>query len=304
MTLCPGEQATATVAYINSGSRGWVLGRAGETAFLGTAGPEPGQDRPSQIGGDGRFGSPNTGWPSFNRLAVQPASYVGPGQVAWFQFRVQAPTTSGTYRIALRPLVEGSEWMEDYGVFWVVTVPQLASVPGTTPAPVQTPKPTVPIQTPAPTVAPIAPPVTTSVIRTCIEDEFSGWSSDAVFELCNGQVWVQTSYTYSYHYMYRPSVTIIRGTFGWTMYVEGMTGSVAVEEVAFMRSCIDATFEGWRGETLFPLCNGQIWQQVGYGYHYKYAYRPRVLIYLSPDGRYHMIVAGDYDYPVRVTRVR
>lgn len=140
MTLCPGDQGTATVAYINSGSRGWVLGRAGETAYLGTSGPEPGQDRPSQIGGDGRFGSPNTGWPSFNRLAVQPASYVGPGQVAWFQFRVQAPMIPGTYRIALRPLVEGSEWLEDYGVFWVVTVPaQAVTTPVGTPTPVSQP---------------------------------------------------------------------------------------------------------------------------------------------------------------------
>jgi hypothetical protein len=53
---------------------------------------------------------------------VQPAPYVGPGQVAWFQFTIQAPSTPGTYRLYLRPLIEGAQWMEDYGVFWVVTV--------------------------------------------------------------------------------------------------------------------------------------------------------------------------------------
>lgn len=304
MTLCPGDQATATVAYINSGSRGWVSGRSGETAYLGTSGPEPGQDRQSQIGGDGRLGSPNTGWPSYNRLAVQPAAYVGPGQVAWFQFKVQAPAVPGTYRIALRPLVEGSQWMEDYGVFWVVTVPP-TSTPVATPAPpVQTPKPTAaPVATPAPTAAAIAPPVA-SVVRTCIDDEFSGWAPDAVFELCNGQVWIQLSSTYRYSYRYRPSVTLTRSVAGWTMSVEGITGSVAVQEVAFMRTCIEGTFNGWDGETLFPLCNGQIWQQATYAYRYKYAYRPRVLIYESPDGRYYMIVNGDYENAVRVTRVR
>ena len=122
MTLCPGAQRTATVAYSNTGSLGWVSGRMGEVAYLGTWNPEPGQDRPSPLGGDGQLGSPNTAWPRYDRIAVQPAPYVGPTQVSWFQFTVQAPTTPGTYRLYLRPLVEGAQWMEDYGVFWLVTV--------------------------------------------------------------------------------------------------------------------------------------------------------------------------------------
>ncbi|MGH2499581.1 MAG: peptidase C39 family protein [Candidatus Limnocylindria bacterium] len=55
---------------------------------------------------------------------MQPAPYVGPGQVAWFQFGVKAPLIPGTYRLAIRPLVEGALWLEDYGVFWIVTVLQ------------------------------------------------------------------------------------------------------------------------------------------------------------------------------------
>jgi len=121
-SLCAGDRATATVAFFNSGSRGWVAGRMGESAYLGTSGPEPGQDRPSALGGDGTNGSPATGWTRYDRPAVQPAGYVGPGQVAWFQFTVQAPAAPGVYRLALRPLIEGAAWMEDYGVFWYVTV--------------------------------------------------------------------------------------------------------------------------------------------------------------------------------------
>jgi hypothetical protein len=121
-TLCAGERSTATVAYYNSGSKGWVLGRMGEVAYLGTWSPVPGQDQPSAIGGDGQLGSPNTGWPRFNRVALQPADYVGPNQVAWFQFTIQAPAAPGTYRLYIRPLVEGAQWMEDIGVFWYVTV--------------------------------------------------------------------------------------------------------------------------------------------------------------------------------------
>jgi hypothetical protein len=121
-TLCPGERSTATVAYYNTGSQGWVSGRLGEVAYLGTWGPEPGQDRASAVGGDGQLGSPATGWPRYNRVALQPAAYVGPGQVAWFQFTIQAPVTPGRYRLYLRPLVEGATWLEDFGVFWQITV--------------------------------------------------------------------------------------------------------------------------------------------------------------------------------------
>jgi hypothetical protein len=138
-SLCPGAQATAIVAFYNSGSLGWVSGVLGQVAYLGTWEPVPGQDQPSVLGGDGQQGSPHTGWPRYNRVAIQPASYVGPGQVAWFQFTVQAPVVPGSYTLAIRPLIEGAQWMEDYGVFWVVTV---LKPDGS--APLATPTPTVP----------------------------------------------------------------------------------------------------------------------------------------------------------------
>jgi hypothetical protein len=121
-TLCAGQRSTATVAFHNSGSIGWVRGRMGEVAYLGTSGPDPGQDRMSLLGGDGQLGSPDTGWPRYNRVALQPADYVGPGQVAWFQFTIQAPSAPGTYRLYLRPVIEGAAWLEDYGVYWLITV--------------------------------------------------------------------------------------------------------------------------------------------------------------------------------------
>jgi hypothetical protein len=121
-SLCPGAISGAVVAYYNTGSRGWVSGRLAEVAYLGTWNPVPGQDQPSALGGDGTNGSPSTDWPRYNRVALQPADYVGPGQVAWFQFTVRAPTIPGRYTLAIRPLIEGAQWMEDYGVFWYVTV--------------------------------------------------------------------------------------------------------------------------------------------------------------------------------------
>jgi hypothetical protein len=134
-TLCPGERSTATVAYYNSGSLGWVRGVMGQVAYLGTWSPEPGQDAATPLGGDGGAGSPATGWPRYNRIAMQPADYVGPGQVSWFQFTIQAPTTAGFYRLYLRPLIEGATWLEDFGVFWLVTV---LNPDGSRPAPPET----------------------------------------------------------------------------------------------------------------------------------------------------------------------
>src|SRR5258708_2045017 len=135
MSLCAGDRMTATVAYYNSGSLGWVAGRMGEVAYLGTADSDPGQDAPSIVGGDGAFGSPATGWPPYNRPALQPAPYVGPGQAAGFRVTGQAPATPGTYRVALRPRIERAQWLEDYGGFWQVTVLTAhGSAPRATPA--------------------------------------------------------------------------------------------------------------------------------------------------------------------------
>jgi hypothetical protein len=47
---------------------------------------------------------------------------------------------------------------------------------------------------------------------------------------------------------------------------------------------IDGDFEGWEGETIVKLMNGQIWQQTEYHYTYHYAFMPRVLIYRSGGG--------------------
>jgi hypothetical protein len=69
-----------------------------------------------------------------------------------------------------------------------------------------------------------------------------------------------------------------------------------------IESQIDGTFEGWEGETILKLTNGQIWQQTEYHYHYHYTYMPKVLIYLSGAG-YKMKVDG-IARAVGVTRIK
>jgi hypothetical protein len=51
-----------------------------------------------------------------------------------------------------------------------------------------------------------------------------------------------------------------------------------------VESTIAGDIEGWDGETIFKLDNGQIWQQAEYDYTYSYAYRPDVTIYPTTAG--------------------
>jgi hypothetical protein len=69
-----------------------------------------------------------------------------------------------------------------------------------------------------------------------------------------------------------------------------------------IESKVDGSFEGWDGETIVKLANGQIWQQTEYHYRYHYAYRPEVLIFKS-GGVYKMKVKG-IEKAVRVKRLK
>jgi hypothetical protein len=44
-----------------------------------------------------------------------------------------------------------------------------------------------------------------------------------------------------------------------------------------IETSISGGFNGWDGETIFKLSNGQIWQQAEYDYTYSYEYMPEVL---------------------------
>ena len=70
-----------------------------------------------------------------------------------------------------------------------------------------------------------------------------------------------------------------------------------------VESSIDGTFNGWDGDTVFKLTNGQIWQQSNYAYTYHYAYRPGVLIYPVSGGGFEMRVEGVTD-KIRVKRLK
>ncbi len=78
-----------------------------------------------------------------------------------------------------------------------------------------------------------------------------------------------------------------------TTVTQTQTQTKTVTEIVSIsiESYVDGTFEGWDGDTIFLLTNGQIWQQASYSYTYHYAYRPWVVIYPTSGG-YKMMVEG------------
>ncbi|HEY8655620.1 MAG TPA: CAP domain-containing protein [Candidatus Limnocylindria bacterium] len=110
-TLAPGQTTTLVVALRNTGYRGWYLGSPGQQATLGTADPL-----------DVAHPDLASGWIAPNRIAAPTTSWVGPGQVGWFQFQVQAPATPGSYRLGVRGVVDGATWLEDQGITFTITV--------------------------------------------------------------------------------------------------------------------------------------------------------------------------------------
>jgi len=69
-------------------------------------------------------------------------------------------------------------------------------------------------------------------------------------------------------------------------------------------SHIDGEFNGWEGETIDKLDNGEIWQQATYHYHYHYAYHPEVIIFRTTSGTCHIRVIHDDDEGVDVARIK
>ncbi len=150
----------------------------------------------------------------------------------------------------------------------------------------------------------ISNPASQGVIKSNIDGDFSGWEGETVYKLTNGQYWQQSSYYYYYSYAYDPEVLIYSSNGAYKMHVEG-SGSedVNVSQVAAIESRIDGDFNGWEGQTVYKLTNGQIWQQTDYHYHYHYAYSPEVLIYQSISGVIKMHVKGDTDQEISVHRI-
>jgi len=111
-TLQAGQvSGTLSIQFRNTGTSTWNRGTLGQEARLG-------------INGDNEmWAALAVAWPFTTRPAVQTESSVAPGQLGTFTFQIRAPSAPGVYYINLRPVIDGVTWMEDQGVFLVVTVP-------------------------------------------------------------------------------------------------------------------------------------------------------------------------------------
>lgn len=109
--LAPGATSEPiTLTFRNTGGRPWVKGVLGQEARIGIKNDEL------------TWASLGVGWLSGSRPAAQTEATVAPGANATFTFKVKAPTTPSTYVLALRPVIDGTVWMEDEGVFIAISV--------------------------------------------------------------------------------------------------------------------------------------------------------------------------------------
>lgn len=132
-----------------------------------------------------------------------------------------------------------------------------------------------------------------SAIHAQINGNFSGWDGKSLIRLTNGEIWMQTEYYYQYSFAFMPKVTLISTPVGYKMKVDGINKEVAVKRLEkTIESSIVGSFNGWNGDTVVELINGEKWAQSTYKYSYSYAYDPTVLIYNDGMG-FKMKVDGN-----------
>src|SRR2546423_2711492 len=102
------DAALVSVVLRNTGTTAWRK-RTEQEARLGI----PGNSADLAFLSDG--------WPTPERPAVQQEDIVPPGETATFSFRVKG-ALPGTFVVPLRGVVDGGAWMDDLGMYTVVTV--------------------------------------------------------------------------------------------------------------------------------------------------------------------------------------
>lgn len=112
--MTSGEVGEFWIKFVNTGSETWQRGIWGRQVNLALNGDDK---EPFRLGMAHE-------WLWDDRLATTTSPTVAPGELAEFRFRIRAPTQLGTYRLNLRPVVDGTTWLEDEGVFWVIQVEQ------------------------------------------------------------------------------------------------------------------------------------------------------------------------------------
>lgn len=109
-----GETTSLWISFKNTGTAPWVRGVWGQQANLGL---NLDDKTPYQLGMN-----VNANWLWDDRIATTDAAVVNPGEIGQFNFKLTAPSRPGIYSLHVRPVVDGSAWMEDDGVYLNITV--------------------------------------------------------------------------------------------------------------------------------------------------------------------------------------
>jgi hypothetical protein len=152
---------------------------------------------------------------------------------------------------------------------------------------------------------------------TCFETTVSKPSplmgnNGEVVVLSNGSIW-EILYEYEYLYEYFPTVVacpasgklIVKGKSLNARMIRAASDTskvAALNDAEIIESRIDGDFDGWEGETIVKLINGQVWIQTDGKYKYKYKSSPRVTI-IKLGRSFEMLVDG-LDVRVKVERLK
>jgi len=140
--------------------------------------------------------------------------------------------------------------------------------------------------------------------ETRIEGSVSGTiKKGTIFKTVSGNYYEVTGLTLQLVLELSPEVMVLRKGDIYKLVVHGFDESLICSKLKdVIESKISGEFQGWDGETIFKLSNGQIWQQSSYSYTYHYAYRPTVMIYRS--GSTFKMKVEDVDDVISVERLK
>ena len=89
-----------------------------------------------------------------------------------------------------------------------------------------------------------------------------------------------------------PEVKIFQNASEFKLFVDGFQRPILCRKVSnVIESQIEGDFNGWDGETIYKLSNGQTWQQSSFAFLRQNLTSPNVYIY-TYNGKYKMTVEG------------
>ena len=142
------------------------------------------------------------------------------------------------------------------------------------------------------------------VEETSLVGTISGTISNGyVFKTIGGAYYIVNDFSLQIVVTVAPDVTIFKKETDYKLIIGDFDEPVICKKLTeIVETQIDGEFEGWEGETIFKMFNGQIWQQISAEYYYHYAYMPHVLIYKYGKA-WHMKVE-DVDETIQVIQLQ